>query len=67
MNEAELERVYAEFNEGRLPANQISRKGRNRAGVLPSFQDWYIRKLWGEITDSEIVETMGRILGAQSK
>lgn len=66
MNTDEVDNLYAEFNDGRLPGNQISR-GRNRAGILPSFQDWYIKKLWGEITDSEIVETMTRILSTSPK
>ena len=36
------------------------KKGRVKAGVLISFQAWYAKQLYGEITDKEIVQTMAR-------
>lgn len=65
INASELELLHIEYNEGKLASNQIKSKGRNRPGVLPSFQAWYAKKLWGEITDAEIVDAMGSILGDQ--
>lgn len=59
-----LQVLYDEYN-GTLgvDANKI-KVGRNRAGVLPSFHAWYAKKLWGEVTDAEIVKLMERMLGA---
>ena len=36
------------------------KKGRVKAGVLISFQSWYAKTLYGEITDKEIVQTLAR-------
>lgn len=65
INVSELESIYYEYNQGKLALNQIKSKGRNRPGILPAFQAWYANKLWGEITDTEIVEAMGNIFADQ--
>lgn len=57
-----LQDIYDEYN-GTLTTDASKIKvGRNRAGVLPSFQAWYAKKLWGEVTDAEIVKIMERML-----
>ena len=57
-----LQEVYDEYN-GTLSTEASKIKiGRNRAGVLPSFHAWYAKKLWGDVTDAEIVKIMERML-----
>ena len=63
----ELTVLYEEFNAGKPPGMFITHGRKNRAGVLPTFQNWYAKKLWGEVTDKEIVETMERMLNQHSK
>lgn len=59
-----LQGIYDEYN-GTLSTEASKIKiGRNRAGVLPSFHAWYAKKLWGEVTDAEIVKIMERMLSA---
>lgn len=57
-----LQEIYDDYN-GTLSTEASRIKiGRNRAGVLPSFHAWYAKKLWGEVTDAEIVKIMERML-----
>lgn len=59
-----LQEIYDEYN-GTLSTEASRIKiGRNRAGVLPSFHAWYAKKLWGDVTDAEIVKLMERMLSA---
>lgn len=60
MNEAERQVIYTEYNSTITTAVLHMKKGRVKAGVLISFQTWYAKKLYGEITDKEIVQTLAR-------
>ena len=59
-----LQEIYDEYNSGLSVEASRIKIGRNRAGVLPSFHAWYAKKLWGEVTDAEIVKLMERMLSA---
>ncbi len=57
-----LQTIYDEYNNTLSTEASKIKIGRNRAGVLPSFHAWYAKKLWGEVTDAEIVKIMERML-----
>jgi plasmid replication initiation protein len=57
-----LQTIYDEYNNTLSTEASKIKVGRNRAGVLPSFHAWYAKKLWGEVTDAEIVKIMERML-----
>lgn len=59
-----LQSIYDEYNNTLSTEASKIKIGRNRAGVLPSFHAWYAKKLWGEVTDAEIVKIMERMLSA---
>ena len=60
MAEAERQVLYSEYNSSIVTEVLHMKKGRVKAGVLISFQAWYAKQLYGEITDKEIVQTMAR-------
>ncbi|WP_080758038.1 RepB family plasmid replication initiator protein [Comamonas testosteroni] len=60
MSAQELDALYAEYNAPISTAVLHMKSGRVKAGVLISFQTWYAKKLYGEITDKEIVQTLVR-------
>lgn len=64
LEKSALQAVYDEYNATLSTEASKIKIGRNRAGVLPSFQAWYAKKLWGEVTDAEIVKLMERMLSA---
>lgn len=59
-----LQSIYDAYNSTLSTDASKIKMGRNRAGVLPSFHAWYAKKLWGEVTDAEIVKIMERMLSA---
>lgn len=62
LSEADTEALMTEYNATiTVPALRI-KKGRNRAGVMPAFQTWYAKKLWGDINDREIALMLERKL-----
>lgn len=65
MSDSQLLQIYADYNATLLSPMLHIKKGRNRAGVLPSFHAWYAKQLWGEVTDAEIVKTLERILSSK--
>lgn len=62
INKAELLDLYNEYNEGIKTKSLHISDGKNKPGVIAAFQDWYAKRLYGEITDKEIVETLSRNL-----
>lgn len=62
LDKAALQTIYDEYNDTLSTEASKIKIGRNRAGVLPSFHAWYAKKLWGEVTDAEIVKIMERML-----
>jgi hypothetical protein len=60
MSEAERDVLYTQYNSTLGTEVLHMKKGRVKAGVLISFQSWYAKTLYGEITDKEIVQTLAR-------
>jgi len=60
INKSELLDLYEEYNQGLKTKSLWISDGRNKPGVVAAFQDWYAKRLYGEITDKEIVETLTR-------
>lgn len=65
IGEGDMTALMDEYNETvSLPALRI-KKGRNKAGVMPAFQSWYAKKLWGDIDDAEIARMLERKLSGK--
>lgn len=64
LDKSVLQGVYDEYNDTLSTEASKIKMGRNRAGVVPSFHAWYAKKLWGDVTDAEIVKIMERMLSA---
>lgn len=65
MSKGDLLDLYEEYN-ARLSVTALRiKEGTNKAGVRAAFHDWYAKRLYGEVTDAEIVQTMARIYAGQ--
>ena len=60
MDKMELLDLYDEYNANLKTKSLWISDGKNRPGVVAAFQEWYSKRLYGEITDKEIVETLAR-------
>lgn len=60
MDKMELLDLYDEYNANLKTKSLCISDGKNRPGVVAAFQEWYSKRLYGEITDKEIVETLAR-------
>lgn len=65
MSQGQMLELYEIYNSQiETKALMIHDVKKNKPGVMQSFHSWYTKHLWGEITDAEIIETMGKMLSA---
>lgn len=65
MSKGDLLELHEEYNARITVAALRIKEGTNKAGVRAAFHDWYAKRLYGEVTDAEIVQTMARIYAEQ--